>query len=84
MKKQWERLAARFQAYPLRQRSWIAVMLLLTVLVVGYVMTLEPELKRQQKLKRQIAEQDAQARTAEDQLQALQCPVLLNIFLRLM
>ena len=46
MKQQWDRLAARFQAFGLRERAWISVMLVVVVLALAYTLTLEPPLKR--------------------------------------
>ena len=72
MKKQWLKLAARYDALQLRERWLVAVAVLGGIVLIGYSLLVEPALKRAQLAERSISESRAQISNTQAQSIALQ------------
>ena len=74
MKATWLKLAARYDAFSLRERWMIAAAVLGGILLVAMSLFIDPALKRLKIAERGIAEQRTQLTTLQAQIGALQSP----------
>lgn len=74
MKAAWLKLAARYDAFSLRERRMVAAAVLGGILLVATSLFIDPALKRLKIAERGIAEQRTQLTTLQAQTRALQSP----------
>jgi len=74
MKAAWLKLAARYDAFSLRERWMVAAAVLGGILLVATSLFIDPALKRLKIAERGIAEQRTQLTTLQAQMRALQSP----------
>lgn len=74
MKAAWLRLAARYDAFSLRERWMVAAAVLGGIVLVASSLFIDPALKRLKIAERGIAEQRTQLTTLQAQMRALQSP----------
>lgn len=72
MKEVWSRYAARFDALSRRERGLIGLAVLAFILLVGYVLLIEPSLSRQRSLRQQLQQQSADLHGLREQVKAMQ------------
>ena len=70
----WVKLAARYDALQVRERSLVAVGLLFGIILIGYSLFIDPALKSAQQAERSAVEQRAQLAGVRAQMLALQSP----------
>lgn len=71
MKAMWQQWSARFAALKQRERGLVVLGSLVVVLMLGYLLVLQPQLVKRARLTQQIVQQQTDSRALQEQVQAL-------------